>query len=174
MHPLSHLQVFAAGADDILDYKPHGHNALLIRILDDDCEYHPMEYIDDYTSVFELHIVDIDLTEFDDEEYTNSLKNMFRDTIFTEQHAKQLIQYLQQYTPEDISQIVVHCMAGVSRSVAVAYFIAKYYLHNDDNAKTILSSKYYIYGGNTMIREILTDTWCTLTNDTKVKLKERR
>lgn len=172
MHKLNNLQVFAAGANDILDYKPRP-KSLLIRIIDEDVTYHPIKYIDEYESVFEIHVIDIDLTEYD-ADYSDQLQIMFNDQLFKSEHAEKLITYLQQYNPEDIQQIVVHCLAGVSRSVAVAYFIAQYYFHNDSNAKAILDYENYLYGGNNMIREILVDTWCTLTNDKKIQIAESR
>lgn len=172
MHKLNNLQVFAAGANDILDYKPRP-KTLLIRIIDDDVIYQPMKYINEYESVFEIHVIDIDLTEYEDD-YREQLQIMFNDQLFKSEHAENLIEYLQQYDSNNVEQVVVHCLAGISRSVAVAYFIAQYYFHNDSNAKAILDYENYLYGGNNMIREILVDTWCTLTNDKKIQIAESR
>lgn len=172
MHKLNNLQVFAAGANDILDYKPRP-KTLLIRIIDDDVIYQPMRYINQYESVFEIHVIDIDLTEYDDD-YREQLQIMFNDQLFKSEHAENLIEYLQQYDSNNVEQVVVHCLAGISRSVAVAYFIAQYYFHNDSNAKAILNYEHYLYGGNNMIREILVDTWCALTNDKKIQIAESR
>lgn len=172
MHKLNNLQVFAAGANDILDYKPRP-KTLLIRIIDDDVIYQPMRYINEYESVFEIHVIDIDLTEYDDD-YREQLQIMFNDQLFKSEHAENLIEYLQQYDSNNVEQVVVHCLAGISRSVAVAYFIAQYYFHNDSNAKAILNCEHYLYGGNNMIREILVDTWCALTNDKKIQIAESR
>ena len=172
MHKLNNLQVFAAGANDILDYKPRP-KTLLIRIIDDDVIYQPMRYINEYESVFEIHVIDIDLTEYDDD-YREQLQIMFNDQLFKSEHAENLIEYLQQYDSNNVEQVVVHCLAGISRSVAVAYFIAQYYFHNDSNAKAILNYEHYLYGCNNMIREILVDTWCTLTNDKKIQIAESR
>ena len=172
MHPLSNMQVFAISADSVSNYQPKNGKTLLIRILDDNYEYKHIQYLDNYESVYEMNIIDIDLTHYEHNDI-DDIKLMFKDTLFTQKHARDLIAHLQQHDPESISQIVVHCMAGISRSVAIAYFIAEYYLHNHVNAQAILDCNLYIYGGNAMIREILTETWCEITNETPITWQER-
>ena len=53
-------------------------------------------------------------------------------TLFNEEHAKQIIAFLEEV--KDVHTVVVHCDAGVSRSSAVSKFIAERYgLYFDEN-----------------------------------------
>lgn len=54
--------------------------------------------------------------------------------LFSQSDAKIIIKFLNNHfaNPENFEQIIVHCQAGISRSQAVANFIAKYY-YKDKN-----------------------------------------
>lgn len=48
----------------------------------------------------------------------------------------------------DFADIIVHCQAGVSRSHAVALFIAKYFAKDDAEYRRLLNQENKVYGGN--------------------------
>lgn len=59
-------------------------------------------------------------------------------TLFSEQHARCVIQFVRECHKKEIEGILVHCMAGVSRSAAVAKWIA-------DRYQLPFNEKYMLY-----------------------------
>ena len=47
--------------------------------------------------------------------------------------------------------IIVHCQAGVSRSHAVALFIAKFFARDEGEYQRLLHQKWKVYGGNAYV-----------------------
>ena len=67
----------------------------------------------DWDNILELEFDDVD-------------QDVFTYTTFNSQMAKQVITFIQTL-PETVECVVVHCWAGVSRSAAIAKFLALYY-----------------------------------------------
>lgn len=78
------------------------------------CTY-PADLKDGWERVLRLEFDDIDTPE---EPYQ----------MFTEQQARDVIEFVQDCTQSGIDGILVHCHAGVSRSAAIAKWIAERYL----------------------------------------------
>ena len=68
---------------------------------------------------------------------------------FSDVDANAIISFLKRhYEARDFSDIIVHCQAGVSRSHAVALFIAKYFAKDDAEYHRLLGQENKVYGGN--------------------------
>lgn len=68
---------------------------------------------------------------------------------FSDEDAKAIINFLRRhYQARDFEDIIVHCQAGVSRSHAVALFIAKYFTKDDAEYHRLLGQENKVYGGN--------------------------
>lgn len=53
----------------------------------------------------------------------------------------------------------MHCQAGISRSQAVALFIAKYYLHDEDLYNQLYHQRGKVTGGNKLVYNRLVDAY---------------
>lgn len=68
---------------------------------------------------------------------------------FSDYDAKAIINFLKRhFEASDFADIIVHCQAGVSRSHAVALFIAKYFAKDDAEYRRLLNQENKVYGGN--------------------------
>lgn len=77
---------------------------------------------------------------------------------FSDADAKAIINFLRRhYQARDFEDIIVHCQAGVSRSHAVALFIAKYFAKDDAEYSRLLGQENKVYGGNHYIYNKLID-----------------
>lgn len=74
---------------------------------------------------------------------------------FTSDHARQIIDVVDSHPDVDI---YVHCFAGVSRSQAVAHFIARHFA-DESVLKTIESRVPFKPRGNTLVDAILENTY---------------
>lgn len=71
---------------------------------------------------------------------------------FSGYDAKVIINFLKRhYEAQDFEDIIVHCQAGVSRSHAVALFIAKYFAQNDAEYQRLLHQENKVFGGNRFV-----------------------
>ena len=72
-------------------------------------------------------IVSINFTDITDKEYEKIRKKDPRHVLFNEDHAKQIVNFMEkiQKDPQD-AVLVVHCSAGISRSGAVGTFACDY------------------------------------------------
>lgn len=120
-----HIQCQAVSKQYIKKHEPT-EPTLLIAINDYDHKFETFKertrYItySKYTAVHWLFFDDIDET---------SLAHGGR---ITTRQAENMIDFLDyQFAHRNFDKILVHCYAGISRSQAVALFIAKYYLHDD-------------------------------------------
>ena len=75
--------------------------------------------------------------------------------------ARQIINFLNRHfqKPGNFDRIIVHCQAGVSRSQAVALFIAKYYYDDENLYKQLLNQDGKVPGGNRHVYELLEKTF---------------
>lgn len=77
---------------------------------------------------------------------------------FSDADAKAIINFLRRhYQAHDFSDIIVHCQAGVSRSHAVALFIAKYFAKDDAEYERLLHQENKVFGGNHYVYNKLVD-----------------
>lgn len=120
-------------------------DALLIRILDDGTSYDPIRHIDSYKSILELYFDDIDPRQFKNLSITDLPDIKF----FDQNLAQQIIQFL--LKNPNAPQIIVHCNAGISRSVAVALFIAQYYFKDQSNYNDLIHCSFHEPGGNRFV-----------------------
>lgn len=68
---------------------------------------------------------------------------------FSGYDANEIINFLKRhYAAQDFEDIIVHCQAGVSRSHAVALFIAKYFEKDDTEYRRLLHQETEVFGGN--------------------------
>lgn len=75
---------------------------------------------------------------------------------FSELDAIKIINFLNRhFEKNDFDDIIIHCQEGVSRSHAVALFIAKYFVKNDNLYELLLQQKGKVFGGNTYVYESL-------------------
>lgn len=77
---------------------------------------------------------------------------------FSDYDAKAIINFLKRhFEAGDFADIIVHCQAGVSRSHAVALFIAKYFAKDDAEYRRLLGQENKVYGGNPYVYNKLID-----------------
>ena len=148
------LKVQALSKREASKLKPHD-RALLISIQDGDKAHLPFKertnhitrsrYIDTLFCYFD----DINPDTFDG-------KPSFP-FAFTKNDAKQIINFLNHHfkNTENFDRIIIHCQAGISRSQAIALFIAKYYYKDLNLYHTLLNQKGKIRGGNPYVYNIL-------------------
>lgn len=79
--------------------------------------------------------------------------------MFTKTQAKDLIQFLDKhFKTKDFDRVLVYCQAGISRSQAVALFIAKYYLKDQDLFDGLWYQEGKITSGNRFVYRLLEKT----------------
>lgn len=77
---------------------------------------------------------------------------------FSDYDAKAIINFLKRhYEARDFEDVIVHCQAGVSRSHAVALFIAKYFAKDDAEYRRLLHQEDKVFGGNHYVYNKLID-----------------
>lgn len=68
---------------------------------------------------------------------------------FSDYDADVIIDFLERhFSNNDFEDIIVHCQAGVSRSHAVALFIAKFFAKDEGEYQRLLHQEWKVYGGN--------------------------
>lgn len=71
---------------------------------------------------------------------------------FSDYDADVIIDFLDHhFNNNDFEDIIVHCQAGVSRSHAVALFIAKFFAKDEGEYQRLLHQEWKVYGGNAYI-----------------------
>lgn len=80
--------------------------------------------------------------------------------IITVKHAENIIDFLDyQFAHQNFEKVLVHCQAGISRSQAIALFIAKYYLHDEDLYNQLYHQRGKVTGGNKLVYNRLVDAY---------------
>lgn len=103
-----------------------------------------------YVEVLFLYFDDINPDEID-----GSPKFPF---AFSDFDARSIINFVKRHMDNgDFDEIVVHCEAGISRSQAVALFIAKHMLHDDDLYEQLYNDPTKLRGGNKYVYSKLVD-----------------
>lgn len=68
---------------------------------------------------------------------------------FSDYDAITIINFLKRhFDASDFEDIIIHCQAGVSRSHAIALFIAKFFAKDDTQYKRLLHQEGKVFGGN--------------------------
>lgn len=149
------LPVQAVSRFFIKQHKPT-QKTLLIAINDYMGQYQPFKERTKYITYSKYE--DVCWLFFDDIDhlpYNGRNKNMFS----TEQ-ARQIIHFLNHhFQKQDFEQILVHCYAGISRSQALALFIARYYLKDETLYEQLYHQKGKAAGGNHYVYELLEKTY---------------
>lgn len=80
--------------------------------------------------------------------------------IITVKQAENVIDFLDyQFAHKNFEKVLVHCQAGISRSQAIALFIAKYYLHDEDLFNQLYHQCGKAQGGNKLVYNRLVDAY---------------
>lgn len=94
----------------------------------------------------------IEVNDYDYETLLSSKEEF--DDVFTKEHARQIIDFSLKHKDEPI---LVHCAAGISRSQAVALFIAKHIKKDNDLFNILYHDELKIEGGNSLIYRTLNE-----------------
>ena len=71
---------------------------------------------------------------------------------FSDYDADLIINFLEHhFGNNDFEDIIIHCQAGVSRSHAVALFIAKFFAKDEGEYQRLLHQEWKVYGGNAYV-----------------------
>lgn len=71
---------------------------------------------------------------------------------FSDYDADLIINFLEHhFSNNDFEDIIVHCQAGISRSHAVALFIAKFFAKDEEEYQRLLHQEWKVYGGNAYV-----------------------
>lgn len=133
---------------------------VLIRILDANTTYQPLIHKDKYQKIIEVQFNDVDLDIEGSYIQTMTRPQIVKAlNLFNYQKARDILFALDRVTT---SQIVVHCHAGISRSVAIALFLSRYYFHNEKNYQAIVDCKNYLCGGNRYVYHTIHKQYKTL------------
>lgn len=94
---------------------------------------------DRWGAVLRLGFHDVDTTKYSEEENEELRETGY--TLFTEEHARIILEWLNKYE-DKLYAIYVHCAMGISRSAAVALFVAERYRLPIDDWKTARYNKH--------------------------------
>lgn len=95
------------------------------------------------------------IVEVNDYDYKNLLNsNEEFDDVFTKEQAHEIIKFSLKHKDEPI---LVHCAAGISRSQAVALFIAKHIKKHNQLFNLLYHDNLKLEGGNLFIYQTLVD-----------------
>lgn len=71
---------------------------------------------------------------------------------FSDYDAITIINFLKHhFEKNDFEDIIIHCQAGVSRSHAIALFVAKYFAKDEKEYQRLLHQERKVYGGNAYV-----------------------
>ncbi|RUM49913.1 MAG: hypothetical protein DSY47_02760 [Hydrogenothermus sp.] len=102
-------------------------------------EFSPLKYKDKFIAILELNFLDIteeDFYTFTPEEIEDLKIYCPNPYPISTYQAQQIVNFIRKYI-EEIDTLVIHCDEGVSRSQAVAFIVAKYFLKNNTLANEI-------------------------------------
>lgn len=114
--------VIALSMRDALSIRGEHPTSLMISIRESDADasddYDP-HFVFDKASFHAILII-----QFDDVDTEMTLPNGRKLTMFSDEHAREIIEFVMTHQHE-VDRIFVHCHAGISRSPAVAKFIGE-------------------------------------------------
>lgn len=136
-------------------YRPE-RPTLLISIQDDDKQELPFKQRTNH--ITRKRYVDCLFLYFDDINPSAIPGQPTLTFAFSDYDAQAIVNFLRRhYQAGDFEDIIVHCQAGVSRSHAVALFIAKYFAKDDAEYRRLLGQENKVYGGNPYVYNKLID-----------------
>lgn len=119
------MKALIVSRDTLIQYVKPEKNSALISISTPTTTYDKAVPTEGWLDCLELSFMDMIWDDLNQEQ-KDSLKSMFGDRIvlFDEQHAEKVIGFIERHRP---ANFVVHCDAGISRSVAVGAFMRDFY-----------------------------------------------
>lgn len=150
---MEHLKIQAISKREASKHKPTK-PTLLISIQDGEKQELPFKQKTNH--ITRSRYIDTLFLYFDDIDFNRLGLNFSHPFAFTSADARIIIKFLDiHYADPKFDNILIHCQAGVSRSQALALFIAKYYEKDIDLFNEINNQKGKIKGGNLYIYETL-------------------
>lgn len=107
-------------------------------------------YTDRYKETLFLRFLDLDWENL--LSMTDGQRERYQDRLFTAEIANQIIDFALSHKDQSI---VVHCAAGISRSQAVALFIAKYIYQDIPQFNKLYHDDNKVEGGNILVYRTL-------------------
>lgn len=144
------MKIKSLSKQEARKYKPTG-KSLMISIQDYEKKYLPFKERTNH--ITRRLYQDIMFLYFDDINNEDIRNGMSSAAAFTDEDALHIIRFLERhYAQNDFDEIIIHCEAGISRSHAIALFIAMYFENDDELFNELLHQEGKIFGGNDLIR----------------------
>ena len=156
------MKIKSLSRKEAIKYRPTS-RTLMISI--QDYEKKCLPFKERTNHITRRYYKDIMFLYFDDINTEDIRNSMSAATAFTKEDAIQIINFLEKhYAQNDFDEIIIHCEAGMSRSHAIALFIAKHFEKNNELFQQLLNQEGKIYGGNDLIRISLLETYIAKNN----------
>ena len=147
------MKIKSLSKQEARKYKPTG-KTLMISIQDYEKKYLPFKERTNH--ITRRYYKDIMFLYFDDINNEDIRNGESRAAAFTNEDAIHNIILLERhYAQNDFDEIIIHCEAGMSRSHAIALFIAKHFEKDNELFNELLHQEGKIFGGNDLIRTSL-------------------
>lgn len=147
------MKIKSLSRKEAIKYKPAG-RTLMISIQDYERKYLPFKERTNH--ITRRYYKDIMFLYFDDINNEDIRNGESRAAAFTNEDAIHIIRFLERhYAQNDFDEIIIHCEAGMSRSHAIALFIAKHFEKDNELFNELLHQEGKIFGGNDLIRTSL-------------------
>ena len=143
------MKIKSLSKQEARKYKPTG-KSLMISIQDYEKKYLPFKERTNH--ITRRLYQDIMFLYFDDINNEDIRNGMSSATAFTDEDALHIIRFLERhYAQNDFDEIIIHCEAGMSRSHAIALFIAMYFENDNKLFNKLLYQEGKLFGGNELI-----------------------
>lgn len=140
------MRVTVLGLDEFNKINPSTDNIIAIRIFDKNgATNNTTMHNNIYKEVLNI--------EFDDVVYNDFIKDKVRPLYFTKDHANLLLDFIDENINEE-TEVVIHCVAGICRSPAVAIAM----MYHLDNKDLELQLRRRFQNPNEDVLEIMIDT----------------
>lgn len=147
------MKIRSLSKQEARKYKPTS-KTLMISIQDHEKKYLPFKERTNH--ITRRYYKDIMFLYFDDINNEDIRNGESRAAAFTNEDAIHIIRFLERhYAQNDFDEIIIHCEAGMSRSHAIALFIAKHFEKDNELFNKLLHQEGKIFGGNDLIRTSL-------------------
>ena len=148
------LKVQALSKREASKLKPHD-RALLISIQDGDKAH--LTFKERTNHITRSRYVNTLFCYFDDLDPIRLRCTFECPFLFSRADAKQIINFLNHHfnKPESFDRVIIHCQAGVSKSQAVALFVAKHYYKDQSLYDQLLNQDGKVHGGNHYVYNLL-------------------
>lgn len=147
------MEIISMSKRQASKYKPYK-PTLMISIQDGQLQEYPFKERTNH--ITRSRYVDTLFLYFDDINPNLIQGKPYFPFAFSNSDALKIIDFLTfHFENNDFEDIIIHCQEGISRSHAVALFIAKYFVKNDKLYKLLLHQKGKIFGGNAYVYDKL-------------------